>query len=329
MSAFIATVLLPLHRLLCITLSSFLLLLLQPPLPCHSLLRMLPLLKRLRLPPLPCRRPLRRHPRRARAPGGWPPPRQELLRYCPPCCPPPRILPFLAPLPAAPPPAASSPAAPPSSAPPPPVLSSVAPQSTARRPPVVPPPAAPPPAALRHRTRRRPPRRLLTQHGLSRYYLPHCRVATPPTAMSFDLIPPVALPPATTPPAAPAQLEGAACYPRTLRRRSLARVASAAAEVAASWPGGAPPAFSCCGARHPPGATLMARRLDRNGTAERRSSWPPCGVVSARRMRSSRAACSPASGAFTAMAICSRVDRCGLWRQGSAVTETTRRRHSP
>ena len=95
MSALEATMLLPLQRLLPIPLPLFLLLLLQSPLPCHSLLQMLPLLKWLCLPPLPCQRPLRRHPRRARAPGGRPPPHMHLLRYCPPCGPSPRIIPFL------------------------------------------------------------------------------------------------------------------------------------------------------------------------------------------------------------------------------------------
>ena len=132
MSTLEATILLPLQQLLPIPLPSFLLLLLQPPLPCHSLLRMLPLLKRLWLPPLPCRRPLRRHPRRARAPGGRPPPRQRLLRYCPLYGLSPRILLFCALLPVALPsdalPSAASPiAAPPPAAPPPTVLSSVAP----------------------------------------------------------------------------------------------------------------------------------------------------------------------------------------------------------
>ena len=96
MSALEATVLLTLKRLLPFPLPSFLLLLLQLPLPCPSLIRSLSLLKRLRLPTLPCRRPLRRHPRRARAMGGRPPPSQQLLRYCPPCGPSPHIIPFLA-----------------------------------------------------------------------------------------------------------------------------------------------------------------------------------------------------------------------------------------
>ena len=62
MSALEATVLLTLQRLLLIPLPSFLLLLLQSPLPCHSLLRMLPLLKPFCLPLLSCRPTLRRHP---------------------------------------------------------------------------------------------------------------------------------------------------------------------------------------------------------------------------------------------------------------------------
>ena len=51
---------------------------------------MLPLLKPLCLPSLPCRRPLRRHPRRTCASGGWRPVHRQLLRYCTPHYRPPR-----------------------------------------------------------------------------------------------------------------------------------------------------------------------------------------------------------------------------------------------
>ena len=122
MSAFVATMLLQLQRCLPIPLPSFLLLLLQPPIPYHSLFQMLSLLKRLYLLPLPCRHLLRQHPRRARAPGGLPPPHQQLLHYCPPCVPSSRILPFFTLFSAA-----LLSAATPLAAPPPAVLSSVTP----------------------------------------------------------------------------------------------------------------------------------------------------------------------------------------------------------
>ena len=67
MFALEATPLLPLQRLVPIPPPSLPLPLLQLPLPCHSLLRSLSLLKQLRLPPLPCQGPLQRYPLRGRA----------------------------------------------------------------------------------------------------------------------------------------------------------------------------------------------------------------------------------------------------------------------
>ena len=97
-----------------------------------------------------------------------------------------------------------------------------------------------------------------------------------------------------------------------LQRRSLSCGALVAAEAAASLPGGAPLAFSWCGARHPPGAALVARRLRGDGAAERRSPRPSRGAVATRWTRSSRTARSSASGAFAATTVCLRVNRRGF-----------------
>ena len=131
MFALEATPLLSLQRLLPIPPLSLPLLSLQPPLPCHSLLRILPLLKRLRLPLFFCQRPLRRHPWHAGDPGSRPAPRQQLYHYCPPCGPTPHIFPFFMPSPAALLSATLSPAATPPAATPTTVLTSVAPHPAA------------------------------------------------------------------------------------------------------------------------------------------------------------------------------------------------------
>ena len=129
-----ATTFLPIQRLVPVPLPLLSLSLLQLWVPCHSLFRMLTLLKQLCFEPLSCRHPLRRHPLRGCALGGRPPPRQQLLRYCPPRGPSPHILPFLA-LSHAALPSATLPLAPtPPAATPTTVLSSVAP----RRPPAPP-----------------------------------------------------------------------------------------------------------------------------------------------------------------------------------------------
>ena len=73
MSAFVATMLLPLQRLLPIPPPLLPLPLLQLPLPCHSLFRSLSLLKQLRLSPLSCQGPLQWHPLRGRARSQAPP----------------------------------------------------------------------------------------------------------------------------------------------------------------------------------------------------------------------------------------------------------------
>jgi len=143
-------------------------------------------------------------------------------------------------------------------------------------------------------------------------------------------------------PAALAQQEGAVRDPRSLRRRSLAHGVSAAAEAAASRPSGAPPAFSrigACPAVLPPAS---ARRGVGDAPARPQrgcgAALPPAfrGAAAARRTRSSRAARSPASGAFAATAVRSPVDQSGLRRRDSATatttvatTATTRRRHFP
>ena len=101
MFAFVATMSLPLQRLLLIPLPPLLLLLLKLLLPYHPFLQIPPLLNQFFLLPLPCQCPMRWHSLRSRALGGRRPTRQRLSRHCPLRCrpphdPSPHILQFLA-----------------------------------------------------------------------------------------------------------------------------------------------------------------------------------------------------------------------------------------
>ena len=113
---------------------------------------------------------------------------------------------------------------------------------------------------------------------------------------------------------------------------------AAAAEAAASRPGGAPPAFSRIGACPPASARRGVGDAPARPQRGCGAALPPAfrGAAAARRTRSSRAARSPASGAFAATAVRSPVDQSGLRRRDSATatttvatTATTRRRHFP